>query len=225
MRTPFAALAAAASIPVLSSGVQAADTDTQWWNHFTATGHLKPTVRWYAEGQTRISMVDRKSMDRTLLRGAFGYQVSPKWSVWQGFGSTPTYHPKFRDETRSYQQFLFEDKVPGGSVVNRTRFEQRDIQDTSGTSWRVRDMARFVRPLGAGGNWQVVAYDELFWNMNSVVNGPKAGFDQNRVFLGASRKVAPHTRFEFGYLRDDLRLPSGSHRRLDCLVTQFNVTL
>lgn len=216
---------ASALITALSAApAMAADSDTQWWNLVTATGHLQPKVRWYAEGQTRFSVVDRKSMDRTLLRGALGYQTAPKTSVWLGFGSTPTYHPKFRDETRWYQQFLYEDKVGGNALTDRFRFEQRDIQDTSATSYRVRNMFRVAHPIDKGGTWQAVAYDELFWNVNSVVGGPKAGFDQNRVFLGANRKVAAHARIEAGYLRDDLKLASGVSRHLDCLVTQLSLT-
>jgi len=63
----------AAFVTALSvSGAKAADSDTQWWNLFTATGHVAPKIRYFGEFQTRFSLVDRQSMDRTLLRGALG---------------------------------------------------------------------------------------------------------------------------------------------------------
>lgn len=217
-----------AVIPLMSLGFAipsgATDSDTQWWSLVTGTGHFAPRVRWYGEFQSRLSLVDRKSMDRTLLRGAVGYQITPKLSLWGGWGSTPTYHPQFRDETRWYQQALFEDKINGNSVVDRFRFEQRDIQNTGSTALRVRNMARIAHPLDKAGIWQSVAYDELFWNVNSSTNGPRSGFDQNRIFLGANRLVAPRTRLEFGIMRVDLRLPYGTGRHLDCLLTQLSFT-
>ncbi len=216
-----AAAAIATMLMACGSPSHAADSDTQWWNLFTGTGHFSSRIRWYSEFQTRFSLVDRQSTDRTLLRGAVGYQANQKLSLWAGWGSTPTYHPQFRNETRWYQQALYECRIAGNSVSDRFRLEQRDIENTGSTAFRMRNMARIAHPLDKAGIWQSVAYDKLFWNVNSSSNGPRSGFDQNRIFLGANRLVAPHIRLEFGYLRVDLRQPSGISRHLDCPLTQL----
>ena len=45
----------------------------------------------------------------------------------------------------------------------------------------------------------LVAYDELFVNVNSLRGGPEAGIDQNRLFAGIGRQINEKMRAEIGY--------------------------
>ena len=43
---------------------------------------------------------------------------------------------------------------------------------------------------------------EIFLNINSVSWGPKAGFDQNRIFVGPVYNIDDRQRVEFGYMNN-----------------------
>ena len=55
-------------------------------------------------------------------------------------------------------------------------------------------------PLTGDGSWALAAYDEAFVVLNDRRNGPQAGFDQNRAFLGINRALTIHVRVEVGYV-------------------------
>ena len=218
----IAACGAALSLSLTAAPALAVDVDTQQWSLFTFQKDL--SRRWiaYFELQPRFGN-DVSGVERLIVRPALGYRITPKFSVWQGYGWTPLFMPGFRDEHRLYQQFLYEETLGVTAVSNRTRFEQRFIEGTGSTSHRFRTMFRVQHPVSRDRRWAVVAYDELFWNLNSVPNGPAAGFDQNRVFLGVSRVLNPQLRVETGYLLNQINAPSGSpNRQLNVWVTMFS---
>ncbi len=203
----------------------AEEVDTQQWSLFVIQKDLSPRWRAYFEVQPRFGG-DISGVERLLVRPALGYRVTPRLSVWQGFAWTPLFTPTFRDEKRSWQQLLYEDHLGRTSFSDRLRLEQRFIEDASGTSLRLRNMIRLQHPISADQRWAVVGYDELFWNLNSVGNGPAEGFDQNRVFLGVSRKLNAQLRVETGYLVDFINSPgTAANRRLNVWLTSFNWTL
>jgi hypothetical protein len=174
------------------------DEDEQAWVLVTARGSIHGRWKLYLEAQPRF---DETGTRQLLLRPAVGYQVTPQWSLWQGYGWTPSFDD-FRDEQRSFQQSLVE--TPRGflpvTLVNRTRLEQRWIEDSDGTAWRLRHMLRLVYPLDDDGTWALAAYDEPFVALNSVSDGPRSGFDQNRAFAGINRALGYGFRLELGYL-------------------------
>ncbi|MFM7322246.1 MAG: DUF2490 domain-containing protein [Armatimonadota bacterium] len=215
----------AAAAIFLGAAAARADTDSQAWLLLTATGKFAPRVRWYAEFQPRYSFVDQSAFERVLVRGAAGWQATPKWSVWLGLAETPLHRPVQRGEVRWFQQFLYENKTGNTRVTGRTRLEQRSIAGTSGVSHRVRTQWRVARPVSVPGGLQAVAYDEAFWNLNGVTGGPEAGFDRNRTFLGVTRPIAKGIRAECGWLREDAFRRGGGGRRIDALVTQFHFDL
>ena len=85
-------------------------------------------------------------------------------------------------------------------MVNRTRFEERFIEDAGQPALRLRHQLWLGYPLPRWPAWSLVAAEEPFVNLNTVSDGPHAGFDQNRVYLGVSRQVGPHLRVEVDYL-------------------------
>jgi hypothetical protein len=56
-------------------------------------------------------------------------------------------------------------------------------------------------PIGKT-KWSVVACDEPFFNLNTVNNGPRGGFNQNWLFLGINRRFNNHLNAEVGYLNN-----------------------
>ncbi len=221
----FVLAAAAMALGTLFSSTARADSDTQSWMLFTAMGRFTPKVRWYTEFQPRFSLVDHGAYERVLVRGAVGWQASKKWSFWQGIAETPLQRPTQRGEVRWFQQFLYEDRFGAFRVTGRTRFEQRDIAGTDSQSHRFRTQLRVAKPLDDIGLVQAVAYDEVFWNLNTVTSGPAAGFDRNRIFLGVNRRIGPGMRLETGWLHEDAPRRGGGGRRIDAIVTQLHFDL
>ncbi len=172
----------------------------------TLRSALDQNKKWigYLEAQPRVSFQDTQNLDSgmsaLIIRPALGYQVTPHVSIWQGYAWAPTFQPEFRDENRLFQQLLIENKIKKLSLTNRTRLEERFIEDTNGASIRGRHLLRGSYPLGKAQKWSVVAYDEFFVNFNSVSNGPASGFDQNRSFAGINRKLNEHVNVEAGYM-------------------------
>ncbi len=142
---------------------------------------------------------DFSEIDQLLLRPALGYQITQKFSIWQGYAWITNYRPDFTDEHRLYQQISYRDSFSHFRVFSRTRLEERFIRDAVGTALRAREMARLDFPFGEKNEWAWVVYDELFVNLNSIRNGPDSGIDQNRVFVGINRKVNEYLSVDVGY--------------------------
>lgn len=135
-----------------------------------------------------------------LLRPALGYQLSPQSIVHIGYlyqFSEPPYASKEYHENRYWQQFQHLLKTENfGDFQNRIRLEQRTVDIGSGTCFRWRQNLKWSRPLS--GDWSLIINEELFYNLNSASWGPRAGFDQNRLFLGPGLKLSENTKVELG---------------------------
>jgi hypothetical protein len=181
------------------------DADLQSWSMVTLTTPLSPNrkVQGYFEVQPRVSLLGEHRPGPVavlLVRPAIGYQLTKNFSVWQGYAWVPTFHPQMTEESRIFQQLLLHNRIKKLSLTNRVRLEERFIQGAGGTSVRGRHMLRGSIPIADSEKWSWVAYNELFINLNSTPQGPLAGFDQNRTFVGINRKLNRHTNMEAGYM-------------------------
>ena len=138
-------------------------------------------------------------INQLLLRPSVGYQVNKNLSLWQGYGWITNYIPRFAREQRTWQQVLYEKEFSRFTFSSRFRFEERFIQDVEGVSLRGRDLIKFVFPLNKKKDWGLVLSDELFVNLISHFHGPQAGIDQNRLFVGLSKKISENVKLEGGY--------------------------
>lgn len=185
-----------------AQNAHALEQDGQAWILTTASGPISGNWKGYMEVQPRLG----DNGQALLIRPAVGYQLTPQWSVWQGYAWTPSFNPD-KDEHRIFQQSVVE--TPKGvfpfSLTNRTRLEERWIEHTGKTAFRLRHMLRGMQPIGDSGKWALVAYDEVFINLNDVDNGPQGGFGQNRAFFGVNRELTPSIQAEVGYLNQFIR--------------------
>lgn len=203
------------------------DQDFQNWDMVTLTAPLSPNkkVLGYLEFQPRVgSLQDDPEVTTTLIRPAIGYQVNKHLSLWQGYGWTPTYQPDFRNEHRIFQQGILTHEIKKLKLTNRTRLEERFIENAGGTAVRARHQLRLSYPLGKSRKWSLVAYDELFVNLNTVDRGPRGGFDQNRVFAGLNRTLGKRANMEAGYLNNYLRRHQAPDRMNHVLLLTLNLT-
>jgi hypothetical protein len=150
MRSLVFALFALALIP---SARAATAHDEQAWLNLTVMGSIKDDLVYFAEAQPRAGDgVSR--IDQMILRGAVGWRLSPKVTLYQGYAHVvvPVEGGRDVNEERSFQQlsWTINRAVGGAELSSRTRLEQRWRSDGSGTGWRLREMLRYEHPLRTG---------------------------------------------------------------------------
>ncbi len=211
-----AILAFVACIASLSTSVRPVygkvDVEDLGWFQISATGPIGGNWKLSLEVAPRVG-TDPANGDTNLrtvnVRGAMGYQITEPWSLWAGYGYHPTFNPS-RDENRAFQQSTFVTKAGPFKMSNRTRIEERFIEDVGQPALRLRHQLWLGYPLPRWPAWSLVAAEEPFVNLNTVHDGPHAGFDQNRIYLGVSREVGPHVRVEVDYLNQFVRRHSAA---------------
>lgn len=176
----------------------ASPQDFQLWTPLYLTAPFQERWLGWFEVQPRLGD-DASKMDQLLLRTALGYRFHERWSAWLGYAWTPSFLPGFRSENRVYQQLQYAGDHAFGRLTSRTRLEQRWIDHVAGAAVRFRTMLRGQIPVAHNDTWSLVGQDELFVNLNSPDAGPKAGFDQNRLFLGVNHRFNDHLNVDAGY--------------------------
>ncbi len=172
--------------------------DEQLWLNLTAMGRMSGDLIYFAEIQPRLGN-GISQVDQTILRGAIGWKLSPKVSVYQGYAHITVGDA---DEERGFQQISWTIGNPwGGELSSRTRLEQRWRSNGGDLGWRLREMLRYERPLKADSQAiNALVSLEGFAALNSTNWGARAGFDQLRSFVGAEIALMGKSTMEIGYL-------------------------
>lgn len=175
-------------------------SDTQLW--LQAQAQLPVGDAWtvHAEAQTRW-LDDVSEYDQTMWRGALGRGLGSRVTVWAGYAYNPRWVAGVRlDEQRTWQQMSATLPRMGRWTSSiRIRPEQRYLPEWGDASHRLRMLGRLLRPIGAS-PWSVALSNEYFVTMDETRGGPHQGFDQNRFFAGAVRKLSADLLLEVGYL-------------------------
>ncbi|MFM7390791.1 MAG: DUF2490 domain-containing protein [Vampirovibrionales bacterium] len=160
--------------------------------------------RWRTNGEVQVRLnLDNNGQpfyDRSFIRTALGYQVTPKWSVFEGVVYQPDGYSAYRREIRPYVASIREDRFKRLQIQNQTRLEQRFFEDSNQVSHRLRHRIRLTHPINAKGDWKVTAYNEQFVTLNTTRSGPRRGWDQARYFVGLRKDVNKYVMLEAGYL-------------------------
>ena len=172
--------------------------DFRLWAPAYVNFPISGMVKGYMEANPRFSD-DASQIDQLILRPALGYQLTPTLSLWQGYAWIANYEPGYTQEHRIFQQLIYSNKFSSFKLLSRTRLEERWIQKAIGTAVRARTMLRGDFPLPAYPAVALAAYDEIFVNLNTIRQGPEAGFDQNRFFLGVNYTISPIFNVDAGY--------------------------
>ena len=180
-----------------------ADTeeDGRFWLNINAQGALPvENLSWFAEIQPRWKEEGRE-FDQLIIRPAVLYKLSKQSSASLGYAHVTT-HKKSgnQEENRLWQQFTYNfEPIETITLQSRTRLEQRHMEDASDTAHRLRQMLRVTRPFTSNLAVSLVMWDEVMFNFNDTDWGGRSGFDQNRLFLGASWQVIG-AKIEVGYI-------------------------
>lgn len=220
---PLAAVTAIISLCAAPSPARA-ERELHEWAPVVVQGPLSKRLLGYLELQTRVGD-EMRHLERAFVRPAIGYRLTRNVSVWQGYAFVPQFKPTEGHEHRLFQQLLVTGKSGKTALINRTRLEERFIHGAGGTSVRARHLVRALHPVSKDRRWLLVGSNETFFNLNSVPVGPKAGFDQNRLYFGIGRQVNKKVLVEAGYLWSHINTPSGPDRNLDVLLTGVTISL
>jgi hypothetical protein len=177
------------------------ESEFQSWNMVTLTKSLGPQKKVLAYMEVFPWLAEDVGEVRILhLRPALGYKIRDNISIWQGYAWTPLIDPEFQNEHRFYQQLLISNRFKWFTLTNRSRLEERILQGAGGMSFRGVHLTRLDIPLGQSKKWNLVFFDQVFVNLNSVSGGPGRGFDQNMAFVGFNRKLGEHADMDMGYV-------------------------
>jgi hypothetical protein len=102
-------------------------------------------------------------------------------------------------ETRLLQQLNY--PLPVKHLKGRTRLEQRFIDDSDKTGWRLRQRVGVGVPLSdEDGGWAFVGNAEGFLTLRSTSRGGQTGLTGVRTFLGFEKSLG-QVDLEIGYTR------------------------
>ncbi|QGP78519.1 DUF2490 domain-containing protein [Sphingobium sp. CAP-1] len=209
-------LCLSACLVLLSAPVRAATSeDEQYWLNLTAMGSVKDDLVYFAEVQPRVG--DGLSrIDQALFRGAIGWKISPRVTLYQGYAhvAVPIEGGRDINEERSFQQLNWALGKPwSGELSSRTRLEQRWRSDGNDMGWRLREMLRYEKPLRPDSDAvNALVYAEGFAALNDTDWGARSGFDQLRSFVGAEIGLPGASTIEVGYLNQIINQRAGDSR-------------
>jgi len=183
--------------------------DEQVWLNATVMGTAKNGLAYFVEAQPRFGDgVSR--MTQLILRPAIGWKLSPKVTVYGGYAhvALPIDDGADRNEDRFFGQLSWTvGSVAGGALSSRSRIEHRRLSNGDDTGWRLREMLRYVRPLGRPERVRALLSAEGFVALNDTDWGAHGGFDQLRSFVGAEVPIGGKSTVEIGYLNQAINDP------------------
>lgn len=200
--------ALAGVLAALTATPGSAEVTTTWgsWAQVVGEGNLgfaAPSLtklRLWLELQGRWNE-DWQHFYQGVVRAALGYSLSERATVWLGYNFVPT-------QLQGKPYFAQQDVFPGFRYIMPTNFgvfmfrTMVDINFIRGDDVRFkpRQLIRYLRPFAFEKRLSLIAWDEVFVRVNSTEWGGKAGFDQNRAFLGFGWSFSPEVRAELGYM-------------------------
>ncbi|HYN06308.1 MAG TPA: DUF2490 domain-containing protein [Vicinamibacterales bacterium] len=189
-------------------------TDERLWTNLSLQERqgTESPWRWSSEFVLR-TREGLDEVDVVVMRGLVGYDLTERSSASVGFGLIPSFPASGGTllEKRLFEQYLWSGRSLGGLLALRTRFEQRWAEANSGLVWRLRQQARYTRPMAPRSRYSLVVWEEIFFHANKTVRYVR-GFEQNRVFGGISRTMSDRVRIDIGYLNQFSRSASGPNR-------------
>ncbi len=181
---------------------------------FTAFSPDLSKFKWQIMNQTR-TRDDSPSGQRfteNLLFGQLGYQLNTHASLWVGYVHdwiSPLDKLSYQ-ESRPYQDFVWNQALGEFKFTSRTRFEERINQTTSNTGYRARQLLQVSHPLPFMKGLSAYVGDEVLGYMNQN-NFGKQGFSENRVLSGLSYQFTPKLGVDLGYMGQYVDNKTGSN--------------
>lgn len=200
-------------ILLLFGSAGAVDSDAQTWLPLTL--RVEVTPKWSVQLQPQPRWINGlDEMNQFLLQASGEYQATPRWSLGAGYVWSTRYLPSRVEEHRPFQHITHTQPLGRVTLQNRVMVEERVLENVSGPTVRGRHLLRLTAPL-KNPDWYGVLSNEVFVHLNSQPNGPAAGFQQDRAFVGVGKKLTPHLQVEGGYQIQYANRPGPQSDRMD----------
>lgn len=193
------------------------DQDLQSWVVLIGQGPASQNLRAYLEVQPRFG-ANLSNVDKLLIRPAAYYALTPHLTVWAGYAWQPAFQPVYVNENRIWQQVQHDDYCGSFRLINRSRLEERMVEGTSGTAIRFRQMLRSLYALDEKREWNALVQEEIFFNLNTLTKGSRAGLDQNRFSIGANHKFSSLFSMDVAYMANFVRRPTSDSDRFNHVI-------
>ncbi|HEY9785887.1 MAG TPA: DUF2490 domain-containing protein [Candidatus Obscuribacterales bacterium] len=173
--------------------------DRGLWAPITLKSPVYKKVEASLEVQPRWQSTAENGISENIIRAGLGFRLTKNVSIFGGYYWSSKFEEELDWENRLWQQITYSKKFARFSLQNRTRLEEIAQEEPLGAAWRVRHQIRFSYDLPKT-KWYVVVAEEPFFYLNGQENGPRQGFNQNRVTLAVGRKINRCVRTECGYI-------------------------
>ena len=153
------------------------------------------------QSRTRDDSPQGSRFTENLLFSQVGYQLNDNASLALGYVHDwihPLEKPAYQ-ESRPYQDFVWNQNIGDFKLLSRTRMEERINQTTGNTGYRPRQLLQISHPLPFMEGLSAYVGDEVFFYLNQNKFG-KQGFSENRVLAGLSYQFTPQFGADLGYL-------------------------
>jgi len=193
----------------LGRSAKAQNSTFQEWFSLPATydvgtAELRPQL-W-----TDLHVRRRSGSTLFIVRPAVGLRFNGTVTAHVGYAWISTFQDAAAPDShehRLFQQVILNfAQLPPLTFQARTRLEQRLSTLGSDVGLRVRQFVRAGWRIAGNAPYLLVLWDEIFVGLNDLDWGPRAGYDQNRLFFGPGVDVqGVGGRFELGYLWNNIR--------------------
>jgi hypothetical protein len=198
---------------------QAAEEDFGIWGIFSTTDAFPSADgnnRWqyWFDAQARYFDIG-SGINQYVIRPGVGYAISDNMSVWAGYGRFRTSNRvgDVSNEDRLWQQLSWNvARTDHGVLSMRARLEQRSVSTGDDLGWRLRYMAKYVRPLGSTENLDLILSIEPFFDLRDTDWGGDAGLSSNRTAIALGWKLSPKLAMETGYMHQYIWVDNAANR-------------
>lgn len=177
-----------------------AKNDDQLWVMLLARGALYQKLLGYFEYQPRLKY-DSSQTQAIMHRNAFGWQLENDHSLWIGHAYLETRVPRIFSEYRTYLEWRQSSKHALFKSLQQARLEQRNFSDQGTISHRLRYKFKLIRPIIEEHAIYYVFQNEIFYNVNSISQSNRSGFEQNRFYFGVGKEFTSQHHLEVALTR------------------------
>lgn len=187
------------TVLMLASNASASDQDLQQWTSLRLEHELFDGVT--AGVRARVRFDDDVSSEKDVMVGpSLSLEPIDRLKFTLGYDYLYDLQAESTAEHRAWQAIGFTFPIRDLTIGNRIRFDERLIEDVSGTIVRLRYRLRTKYEIEGFclKGFHLSASEEVFVNLNDKGEGPVEGFEQNRVRAGAGWQFG-RARVEAGY--------------------------
>lgn len=140
-------------------------------------------------------------MENALFRPNIQYALSPQWTVAAGYVQFQPLQPPFRPERGPFEDLYFTTELGGFGLLSRLRFNETFADQKSAALVSSSALAALQHSIG-NSEWFAVLSDEVYVNLKVDYTGRRAGFQENKTFVGVGRPINTHLTLNGGYELD-----------------------